>query len=76
MLISKIQQEGKLQIKFLRDKSFNIETNPNYLGYQRDLASMGYKFFDKKSKGTSFKNEIKQNKKLGEELHNIIFRKF
>ena len=32
-------------------------------------ASMVYKFFDKKSSGSSgFKNETEQNKKLAEEL--------
>ena len=35
--------------KILRDKTFNIAKNPNYDGYQRGLASMVYKFFDKKS---------------------------
>ena len=36
----------------LRDKAFNIAKNPRYDGYQRELASMVYKFFDKKSKGS------------------------
>ena len=35
--------------KFLRDKAFNIAKNPKYDEYQRVLASMVYKFFDKKS---------------------------
>ena len=34
--------------KFLRDKAFNIAKNPKYDRYQRGLASMVYKFFDKK----------------------------
>ena len=34
--------------KVLRDKSFNIAKDPKYDGYQRGLASMVYKFFDKK----------------------------
>ena len=34
--------------KVLRDKAFNIAKNPKYDGYQRELASMVYKFFDKK----------------------------
>ena len=38
--------------KVLRDKAFNIAKNPNYDGYQRGLASIAYKFFDKKSKGS------------------------
>ena len=35
--------------KSLRDKVFNIAKNPKYDGYQRGIASMVYKFFDKKS---------------------------
>ena len=35
--------------KVLRDKAFNIAKDPKYDGYQRGLASMVYKFFDKKS---------------------------
>ena len=34
--------------KILHDKAFNIAKNPKYNGYQRGLASMVYKFFDKK----------------------------
>ena len=33
--------------KDLRDKAFNIAKNIEYDGYQRGLASMVYKFFDK-----------------------------
>ena len=36
----------------LRDKAYNIASNPKYDGYQRGLASRVYKFFDKKSMGT------------------------
>ena len=39
--------------KVLRGKAFNISRNPKYDEYQRGLASMVYKFFDKKSKGSS-----------------------
>ena len=35
--------------KILKDKAFKIASNPKYDGYQRGLASMVYKFFDKKS---------------------------
>ena len=35
--------------KVLRNKAFNIAANLKYDGYQRDLASMVHKFFDKKS---------------------------
>ena len=34
--------------KHLRDKAYDIASNPKYDGYQRGLASMVYKFFDKK----------------------------
>ena len=33
----------------LRDKAFNIAKNPKYNGYQGGLASLRYRFFDKKS---------------------------
>ena len=33
----------------LKDKAFKIASDPKYDGYQRRLASMVYKFFDKKS---------------------------
>ena len=36
--------------KVLRDKAFNIAKNPKYNWYQRGLASMVYKFFDKNLK--------------------------
>ena len=39
--------------KVLRDKAFQIASDPNHHGYQRRLASMVYKFFDKKSSGSS-----------------------
>ena len=35
--------------KALRDKAFNYAKNLKYDGYQRGLASMVYKCFDKKS---------------------------
>ena len=35
--------------KVLRDEAFNITKDPKYDGYQRGLASMVYKFFDKKT---------------------------
>ena len=33
--------------KVLKDKAYNIASNPEYDGYQRGLASMVYKCFDK-----------------------------
>ena len=60
--------------KVLQDKAFNIANNPNYDGYQRALASMLYKFSDKKSKGSGIINE--PNHQLANELHKPIIRKF
>ena len=60
--------------KVLRDKTFIIK-NPKYDGYQRRLASMVYKFFDKKSKVSGIaNNEIKQKLQLAKELHKPIIR--
>ena len=63
--------------KVLRDKAFNIAKNPKYDGYQRGLASMVYKFFDKKSTGSSVaNNRINQNLQLAKELHKPIIKNF
>ena len=40
----------------LRDKPFKIAKNPKYDGYQRRLASVVYKVFDKKSTWLSDKS--------------------
>ena len=57
--------------KILYGKAFTMAKNPNYDGCQRGLASMVYKFFDKKSAGSSIKNEITQNQQLKVKLHKI-----
>ena len=62
--------------KVLRDTEFNIAKNPQYDGYQRVIASMVYKFFDKKTSGSGANDKIKQNQQLAEELHKPIIRKF
>ena len=62
--------------KILFDKAFNIAKNSKYDGYQRGLASMVYKFFNKKASGSGIKNENISNTKLAEELHKPIIRKF
>ena len=60
--------------KVLRDKAFNIAKNRKYDGYQRVLVSMVYKFFDKISKGSGVKIEVKHNEQLAKELHKSIIR--
>ena len=75
--------------KVLGDKAYDIASNPKYDGYQRGLASMVYKLFDKKSTaepsslkrtGSGFK-KLKNTTKpsssiLADELHKPIIGKF
>ena len=61
--------------KILRDKAFNIASDQKYDGYQRGLASMVYKLFDKKSLGSGAANN-EENIQLADELHKPIIRKF
>ena len=64
----------------LRDKAYNIASNPKYDGYQKGLASMVYKFFDKKSMGSgtakpSSLERISNFSILADELHKPIIKK-
>ena len=69
--------------KVLRDKAYDIASNPEYDGYQRGLASMVYKFFDKKSTGEPSSLErmgsgIARDSSsiLADELHKPVIKKF
>ena len=66
--------------KVLRDKAFNIAKNSKYDGYQKVLAPMVYKSFDKKSAGSGVNNEhplyLATPQKLAEELDKPIIRNF
>ena len=46
----------------LRDKAFKIASGQKQDEYQRGLASMVYKLFDKKSEGSSYSSHIVNNK--------------
>ena len=61
--------------KVLRDKAFNFAKYHKYDGYQRGLASMVYKSFDKKAFGSGVKNENISKKELAKQLHKPIIRK-
>ena len=61
--------------KVLRDKAFKIASDQKYDGYQRGLASMVCKFFDKKSQGKRLANN-KENVQLANEIHKPIIKKF
>ena len=71
--------------KVLRDKAYDISSNPEYDGYQRGLASMVYKFFDKKSTaersslehmGSGVKKLQDSSLILADELHKPVIKKF
>ena len=83
MEILKIKKKRTMADKVLRDKAFKIAGDQKYDGYQRWLASMVYKFFDKKTKGSGRPSSSalqiannKENVQLADELHKIIIRKF
>ena len=77
--------------KVLRDKAYNIASNPEYHGYQRGLVSMVYKFFDKMSMGSGIaRSSLKRVAKdmtmssslersssiLADGLHKPVIKKF
>ena len=62
--------------KVLRDKAFYFAKDSKCDGYQRGLASMVYRFFDKKTFGSGIKKKNTSNEELVEELHKPIIRNF
>ena len=59
--------------KILRDMAFNIAENPKYGGYQRSLASMVYRYFDKKSASLADKSASGSNVKMKISQANILW---
>ena len=67
--------------KVIRDKAINIAKNPKYDGHQRSLASVVYKYFNKKTVGSGVttlpnKSAFNNNEKLAEELCKPIIKNF
>ena len=62
----------------LKNKALKIATDPRVNGYQRGLASMVYKFFNERTKGSGINNEGNSfvNSQLAEELHKPIIKNF
>ena len=63
----------------LKNKLLKIASNTKYNDYETGLASMVYKFFDKKSKGSGLKENQEnflQNSQLADKFHKPIIRKF
>ena len=67
--------------KVLSDKTFKSASDPKYGGYQRGLALMIYKFFDKKSSGSDVvaslanKSATEPIYQLTNKLHKQIIKK-
>ena len=59
----------------MRDKTFEISSDPKYDRYQILLASIVYKFFHKKSIGSGGVATV-PNYQLSNELHRQIIRNF
>ena len=59
--------------KTLRDKAFNIAKSPKNGGYQRGIASMVYKFFDKKLTGSSVNIPLEFNEQLTKRITQTIY---
>ena len=67
---SKDLAKTTISVKISKDRAYEIARNLKYNGFQRVLASMVYKFFDKKTgSGLSI------NEQLAEELHKSVIKK-
>ena len=55
----------------LKNKALKIATDPKVNGYQRGLASMVYRFFNERTKGSGINNS-----QLAEELHKPFIKNF
>ena len=58
--------------RILKDRANDIAIIPEYDGYQRGLANMVFKFFDKKT-GSGVKASV--NEELAQELHKPVMKK-
>ena len=77
MILSKCAICGDKKSRFIKNQEAK---NPKYDGYQRGLASMANRIFDKKSAGSGVNmhanNKIKQNHQLAEEFYKPFIKKF
>ena len=62
--------------KVLREKAFEIASNPKYHKYQKGLASIVYTIFDEKYAGAGIK--VMSNQQLANKLHTplIVYSSF
>ena len=64
-----LAKKTTLSDKILKGRDYEIAINSKYDGYQRGLASMVYKFFDKKTGSGACVNE-----KQAQELHKPVIK--
>ena len=55
----------------MKERAYETARNPKHDGYQKGLARMVYKFFDKKTGSRASVNE-----ELVQELHKTVIKKF
>ena len=69
---------NRRQSDIVLNKALNIATDPRFNGYQRGLASMVYKFFNERTKGSGINLQANSlnNEILAEELHKPIIKNF
>ena len=62
----------------LKNKALKIAPDPRVNGYQTGLASMVYKFFNERTKGSGINNKenLLVNSQLAEELHKPVIKNF
>ena len=60
-----------ISYKILKDRAYELARNCNYDGYQRALASLVCKFFDKKTG-----SRVSVKGQLAQELHKPVIKKF
>ena len=53
----------------MKDRAYKIARNPKYDGYQKELESMVYNFFDKKTR-----SEVSINDELAQELNKVVIK--
>ena len=63
----------------MKDRTYEIARNRGYDGYQRAIASMVYKFFDKKTGSGAIatsKVVVSVSEQLAKELNKSVIKKF
>ena len=70
---SKCLAKRTISDKILTDRAYEIAINPQYSGYQRELASMMYVFFDKKTQLGASVNDLSKMRSLSSFNHGVKY---